>query len=61
MMSSHQMSERQVLDAILAEAIRNVFEEYVDRHGLSEVAEIFSRGVKIEVGDLLPSSSYADR
>ena len=56
MMSSHQMSERQVLDAIMAEAIRNVFEEYVDRHGLTEVAEIFSRGVKIEVGDLLPSS-----
>ena len=61
MMSSHQMSERQVLDAIMAEAIRNVFEEYVDRHGLTEVAEIFSRGVKIEVGDLLPSSRYADR
>jgi magnesium chelatase subunit I len=61
MMSSHQMSERQVLDAIMAEAVRNVFEEYVDRHGLTEVAEIFSRGVKIEVGDLLPSSSYADR
>ena len=61
MMSSHQMTERQVLDAVLAEAIRNVFEEYVDRHGLSEVAEIFSRGVKIEVGDLLPSASYADR
>ena len=61
MMSSHQMSERQVLDAIMAEAIRNVFEEYIDRHGLTEVAEIFSRGVKIEVGDLLPSSGYADR
>ena len=56
MMSSHQMSERQVLDAILAEAIRDVFEEYVDRHGLDEIAEIFSRGVKIEVGDMLPSS-----
>ena len=25
------------------------------------MAEIFSHGVKIEVGDLLPSSSYADR
>jgi magnesium chelatase subunit I len=61
MMSSHQMSERQVLDAIIAEAIRDVFEEYVDRHGLTEVTEIFSRGVKIEVGDLLPSSNYADR
>ena len=42
MMSSHQMSERQVLDAIMAEAIRDVFEEYVERHGLAEIAEIFS-------------------
>ena len=61
LMSSHQMSERQVLDAILAEAIRDVFTEYVDRHGLEEIAEIFSRGVKIEVGDLLPSDAYAER
>jgi magnesium chelatase subunit I len=61
MMGSHQMSERQVLDAIIAEAIRSVFDEYVDEHGLREIGEIFSKGVKIEVGDLLPSSSYADR
>ncbi len=61
LMSSHQMSERQVLDAIMAEAIRDVFGEYVDRHGLAEIAEIFSRGVKIEVGDMLPSSEYAHR
>jgi magnesium chelatase subunit I len=61
MMGSHQMSERQVLDAILAEAIRTVFEEYVDRHGLEEIAEIFSQGVKIEVGDMLPSDHYAAR
>ena len=61
MMCSHQMSERQVLDAIVAEAIRDVFDEYVDRHGLDEIAEIFSRGVKIEVGDMLPSESYAER
>jgi magnesium chelatase subunit I len=61
MMSSHQMSERQVLEAVLAEAIRDVFEQYVDRHGLSEIAEVFARGVKIEVGDLLPSSHYAQR
>jgi len=58
-MGSHQMSERQVLDAVLAEAIATVFKEYVDKHGLSEIAEIFSRGVKIEVGDMLPSSHYA--
>jgi magnesium chelatase subunit I len=61
LMSSHQMTERQVLDAILAESIRDVFGEYVDRHGLSEISEIFSKGVKIEVGDMLPSSDYADR
>ena len=59
MMGSHQMSERQVLDAVMAEAIATVFGEYVDRHGLAEIAEIFSRGVKIEVGDMLPSSHYA--
>ena len=61
LMGSHQMSERQVLDAILAEAIRTVFEEYVDRHGMEEISEIFSQGVKIEVGDMLPSSHYAER
>jgi len=61
MMSSHQMTERQVLDAIVAEAIKDVFEEYVERHGLDEIGEIFSRGVKIEVGDMLPSSQYAQR
>jgi magnesium chelatase subunit I len=59
MMGSHQMTERQVLDAVLAEAIATVFNEYVDKHGLAEIAEIFSRGVKIEVGDMLPSSHYA--
>jgi magnesium chelatase subunit I len=59
MMGSHQMTERQVLDAVLAEAIATVFNEYVDKHGLTEIAEIFSRGVKIEVGDMLPSSHYA--
>jgi magnesium chelatase subunit I len=59
MMGSHQMTERQVLDAVLADAIATVFKEYVDKHGLAEIAEIFSRGVKIEVGDMLPSSHYA--
>lgn len=61
MMSSHQMSERQVLEAIVAEAVRDVFHEYVDRHGLDEVTEIFSRGVKLEVGDMLPSAAYSER
>ena len=61
MMGSHQMSERQVLEAIQAEAIKTVFNEYVDRHGLKEISEAFGKGVKIEVGDMLPSKAYAER
>jgi magnesium chelatase subunit I len=61
MMGSQQMSERQVLEAITAEAIRTVFAEYVEKSGLEEIASVFGKGVKIEVGDLLPSSHYAER
>jgi magnesium chelatase subunit I len=61
MMGSHQMSERQVLEAIQAEAVAKVFGEYVDKHGLNEVVEVFGKGVKIEVGDMLPSKQYAER
>jgi len=61
LMGSHQMSERQVLDAVIAEAIGIVFHEYVDKHGLAEISEIFGRGVKIEVSDMLPSTRYAER
>jgi magnesium chelatase subunit I len=60
MMGSHQMSERQVLDAVTAEAVATVFGEYVEKHGLEEIAKAFSEGVKIEVGDMLPSSRYAE-
>ena len=61
LMGSHQMTERQVLDSIIAEAISIVFDEYVSAHGLAEISEIFNKGVRIEVGDLVPSSSYAER
>jgi magnesium chelatase subunit I len=61
LMGSHQMSERQVLEAIQAEAVKTVFEEYVAEHGLTEIVEVFGKGVKIEVGDLLPSRLYAER
>jgi magnesium chelatase subunit I len=61
LMGTHQMSERQVLDAVVAKAIEVVFGEYVEQHGLGEIAEIFRSGVRVEVGDLLPSSQYADR
>jgi magnesium chelatase subunit I len=61
MMGSQQMSEKQVLDALIAEAIKTVFAEYVEKTGLEEIAQVFGKGVKIEVGDTLPSSHYADR
>jgi magnesium chelatase subunit I len=61
LMGSHQMSEKQVLEAIIAEAIRSVFDEYVQKEGLDEISQVFGKGVKIEVGDMLPSSHYAER
>ncbi len=61
MMGSHQMSERQVLDAVVADAIQHVFQKYVEEHGVAEIAEIFRKGVRVEVGDMLPSSEYAER
>ena len=61
MMGSQQMSERQVIEAVMAEAIQTVFNEYVEKNGLDEIVQVFGKGVKIEVGDLLPSSHYADR
>lgn len=61
LMGTHQMSERQVLDSVVAEAIKVVFQKYIDEHGLADIAEIFRKGVRVEVGDLLPSSQYAER
>jgi len=61
LMGSHQMTEKQVLEHVIALAIQTVFAEYVEEHGLNEIAEVFKKGVRIEVGDMLPSSEYAER
>ena len=61
MMGSQQMSEKQVLESILADAVGKVFSEYVDKAGLDNIVEVFNKGVKIEVGDMLPSETYAER
>lgn len=61
LMASHQMSEKQVLDALIAGAVKSVFEQYVEAYGLGEIAEIFRKGVRVEVGDMLPSTAYAQR
>jgi magnesium chelatase subunit I len=57
-MGSHQMTERQVLNGIMADAVATVFGEYVEKHGLDEIAKAFGEGVKIEVGDMVPSAAY---
>lgn len=61
LMSSHQLTEQQILVSVQNAAIKAIFAEYVDRHGLEEIAEIFAQGVKIDVGTMLPSSHYAER
>ncbi len=61
LMGSHQMNERQILDALLATAIKSVFQQYVEEFGLAEIAEIFTKGIRVEVGDMLPSEAYAER
>ncbi len=61
LMGSHQMTEKQVIDALIAEAVGRVFKEYVDEGGLNEIGKVFGKGLKIEVGDLLPSKTYAER
>jgi magnesium chelatase subunit I len=58
LMGTHQVTESQAVDALLAEAIKTVFGEYVDKHGLEEVSEIFAKGVTIETGDMIPSGAY---
>ncbi|MDX2132833.1 MAG: magnesium chelatase [Planctomycetota bacterium] len=58
LMGSHQMTESQALEAICAQAIRDVFQEYVTDYGLDEIGGVFAKGVKIEVGDLLESRAY---
>ncbi len=60
LLGTHQVTETQALDAIMAEAIKTVFGEYVDKHGLEEITEVFSKGVKLEVGDMLPSRHYGE-
>ncbi|MEM8733159.1 MAG: magnesium chelatase [Planctomycetota bacterium] len=61
LMGSHQMTEKQVLESLIANSVQAVFEQYVEEYGLDEISEIFKQGVRIEVGDMLPSSAYAER
>lgn len=61
LMSSHQMTEQQVIESVQAAAIKKVFDEYCDEHGFEEISAIFGKGVAVEVGDMLPSAAYAEK
>ena len=43
------------------EAVRIVFDEYADKHGLEQIGQGFGEGVTSVVGDMLPSSAYPER
>ncbi len=61
LMGSHQMSERQILDSLIALSVKQVFQQYIEEFGLDEIAEIFRKGMRVEVGDMLPSESYSEK
>lgn len=61
MMSGNQMTETQVLESIIAAAIEAVFRQYVTKHGLDALVEGFAKGIKIEVGDMVPAEQYRTR
>lgn len=61
LMGSHQMTEARILDSLIASSVKQVFEQYVDSYGLDQISQIFAKGVRIEVGDMLPSATYAER
>ncbi len=61
LLGTHQLSERQVFDAIMSDAIKVVFDECFKGEPLDEIAGPFAKGVRVEVGDQLPSAQYAER
>ncbi len=61
LMSHQQLTEQQILEGVQNAALRQVFDEYVEKHGRDEIADVFAKGAKVEVGTLLPASQYAER
>ena len=62
-MQAEQIDEIRTVSALryAGELSPAAFGEYVEEHGLAEIAEIFRGGIRVEVGDLLPSSDYGSR
>ena len=55
---SDEMPEERVVDRLLARAIHNVFERWLDVDDLDEVVEAFEAGLVIETGEMVPSGDY---
>jgi magnesium chelatase subunit I len=55
-----EKSEAEIVDKLTQRAVKIVFDELLDVQDLEPVISAFEDGWKVEVGDLLPSSEYAE-
>ncbi len=55
-----EKSEAEIVDKLTQKAVKIVFDELFDVQDLESVIGAFEDGWKVEVGDLLPSSEYAE-
>jgi magnesium chelatase subunit I len=55
-----EKSEAEIVDKLTQRAVKIVFDELFDVQDLEPVISAFEEGWKVEVGDLLPSSEYAE-
>jgi magnesium chelatase subunit I len=60
-MSEEDGQEDRVLERLLAEAVKNVFEHYFDVKRFRQLVEWFESGNTFSTGDLVPSAEYARR
>jgi magnesium chelatase subunit I len=60
-MSEDEGQEDRVIDKLLGEAVKNVFEAHFDVKQLRHVTEAFESGRTFLVGDRVPSAEYAQR
>jgi magnesium chelatase subunit I len=60
-MSEDEGQEDKVIDKLLGEAVKNVFEAYCDVKHLRSVVEWFEGGRTFKAGDRIPSAGYVKR
>jgi magnesium chelatase subunit I len=60
-MSEEDGQEDRVIDKLLGEAVKNVFESYFDLKTFRPLVEWFEAGNTILVGDQAPSSDYVEK